>query len=457
MLSRRQFTTGLTGSLAIIAAAPRSAAAAADPRPSRRGEAAELRAFAEKTHPRGREAAADAQWRSRWAALESSADRIPDGSYFIAMRRALGWFGDGHTTLLPFEFTGGVPDAMKSGPFGLGLPLQARIFHDGVFITASNAAHRPLLGTRIDRAGTLSTAEIIRAAAVDWPGNKAWAHRWAAMPFASPALLQGLGAIADPNAPVRFAVTAAGGARIADIVPAAGPLRNRLELEWTASPREGWAEAAGGGNYVRALPERRAIYISIDEMGDIKGRSFEQLTRESFAALGAAEIERVILDLRRNGGGNNFLGEALRKRLENSRFNRPGGLYVLIGPQTFSAAQNLANRIERETFALFVGEPTGGAPNHYGDAQIWQGKATGITAIVSTLPWFDSYPQDKRPWIMPDLPVPARFEDWLSGRDPALEAALTHRPQQPIDELSRESIFYYSRASQAAEWKPFWA
>ena len=161
-----------------------------------------------------------------------------------------------------------------------------------------------------------------------------------------------------------------------------------------------------------------------------------------------------MIDLRRNGGGNNFLGEGLRKFFERSRFNRPGGLYVLIGPQTFSAAQNLANRLERETYAVFVGEPTGGEPNHYGDAAIHRGD--GYVAAVSTIPWFDSYPMDKRRWIMPDLLVPAVFEDWRAGRDPALDAALAHRTEAKANDLSEGRTFVYGRASQKAEWKPFW-
>jgi hypothetical protein len=76
--------------------------------------------------------------------------------------------------------------------------------------------------------------------------------------------------------------------------------------------------------------------------------------------------------------------------------------------------------------------------------------------MVSTLPWFDSYPQDKRTWIMPDLPVPSTFANWRDGRDSALELALTHRSESASDDLSDERVFYYNRASQKAEWKPFW-
>ena len=80
----------------------------------------------------------------------------------------------------------------------------------------------------------------------------------------------------------------------------------------------------------------------------------------------------------------------------------------------------------------------------------------GSELWLTVLRWFDSYPQDKRPWILPDVPVPDMFPDWMAGRDPAIEAALTHRAQ-PADELSRERIFFYERPSQAQDWKPFWA
>jgi hypothetical protein len=449
MLTRRQFSMSVSAAAAVTSAQPGTAAQAAV-RPGRRAEVEALRAFAEKTHPRGREASANAIWRSRWDRLAANADSFPDGAYFIALRQALGWFADGHTTPLPFEFTGGVPATLKGGAFGLSLPLKIGIFHDGAFVVAASSAQSGILGKRILRIGSLSVEEIVRANAKDWPGNKAWAHRWAGYSLASPAHLQGLGAIADPRQAVP--ITVDGRTILVGPETAAADL---IALTRPATLVERWNGEFGRGLFVKPLPDRRALYLSIDDMADATDYSFIQFTRDTFAALAQEQHERVILDLRRNGGGNNFFGEALRKRLGASRFNRPGGLYVLIGPKTFSAAQNLANRLERETFATFVGEPTGGAPNHFGDAEMFTGPATGIAAIVSTLPWFDSYPQDDRPWILPDLPVPESFSTWTAGEDPALAAALGHHAS-PGDELSRERIFYYERPSQKGEWKPFW-
>ena len=272
----------------------------------------------------------------------------------------------------------------------------------------------------------------------------------------SPAFLQALGAASDPAAPLKVEATLDGRGVAATLLPRVDGSANLQPLQRTKSQVELWSDAAGeaaGGNFVRRSGE--AIYVSCDDL-DVDVGPFGMFTRACFDAMEEPGASRLIIDLRRNGGGNNYLFEALRKRVERSRFNRPGALYVLISPRTFSAGQNAVNRIERETFALFVGEPSGGAPNHYGDGKTDVGAATGITSLISTLPWFDSYPQDQRVWVMPDLRSPQFFADWRSGKDPALQLALTHTSDALADELNEANVFYFRRASQAEQWRPFW-
>lgn len=443
MLTRRAFAA--LSAIGAVAAQAGSAQA----QTARRAEIEALRRFAEATHPRGREAAADADWRARWDRLAAEADGLSEGQYFVRTRRALAWFKDGHTTTLPFEFVGGPP---AGSAFALSLPMQVRAFHDGAYVTAAAGAAAPLLGARITRVGELEADALVRAVAEQWPGNDAWAHRWAGAHFSSPALLHGIGATREQGAPVQVEAQLGSRRLRARLAPgAAGELRN---LDRPQSLRETWRTQYTANNFAHV--HGRVVYISCDDMADVEGKTFIDFTRECFAAMEAASAERLFLDLRRNGGGNNYLPEALRKRILRSHFNRPGGLYVLTSPFTFSAAQNPTTRLERDSFAIFVGEPTGGAPNHYGDAQTLAGAASGIVSMVSTIPWFDSYPSDRREWIMPDLPAPVTFADWRTGRDAALDLALAHETDAPADELTRERVFYFGRPSQEAEWRPFW-
>lgn len=452
MWTRRAFTSLLAASSAVVTTRAHARARAN----GRRAEAAALRAFAETTHPRGREAAADRRWIETWDTATAGAETASDGAYFLNLWRGLSWFRDGHTTVLPFDFTGGVPDAFADGAFARRTGLRVQVRHDGVWVAEAPASSDALIGRRIEAINETPIADLMRRHVEAFPGEETWAHNWAGALFTSLGLLQGHDVVgADIDAPLRVQVLDESGGAITVGVPTAREEPERIQPGRATSRREAWALEAGAGNYVRSLPDG-AIYVSIDDMADAEGMSFEALTSAVFAAMEAPQARRLVIDLRRNGGGNNFLGEALRRGVARSRFNRPGGLYVLISPATFSAAQNLATRLERETWAVFVGEPTGSSPNHYGDAEAFQGEASGITAIVSTIPWFDSYPMDDRRWIMPDLFAPMTHADWLAGRDAALDLALGHESDASPVEWSEARVFYFRRESQQARWAPFW-
>lgn len=411
------------------------------------GDAQAFREYAERTHPRGLALAADATWRQYWDAFAADADRYNLPHFVKQTLGGLAQFRDGHTTI----WVGG----LTWGGFELRLPLGARAFYDGLYVTSAKDDATPLLGARITRVGRVEVRELLTQMNAIWPANNpAWTHHDAGIALL-PAMLCALDVVDLPESSVSIeAVTSAGHTVHAQLRGSTSGAASRAQLTRPQLRQEAMAAEAGSGNYLKQL-DSGVLYVSFDDL-TITVEQGAAFTRAIFEAMENQATHRLVIDLRRNGGGNNFLGEALRRGIERSRFNRPGGLYVLIGPQTFSAAQNLANRLERETFAIFVGEPTGGAPNHYGDAGEYRGTATDLPIHVSTLPWFDSLPQDHRQWIFPDLPSPATFADFAAGRDRALDLALTHADDAEANELTRERVFYFGRPSQSGEWKPFW-
>lgn len=446
MMNRRSLMIAATA----VAAVPRPSlaqdAAGAD---ARRAEVLAVRRFAEQTHPRGREAAADADWAARWDQAAANAG-ASDGVYAVGLLRALAWFGDGHTSVPVHARGGQPPEPLAQGPWARRLPLRVGMFDDGAWVT--EAAQTELLGKRLTALNGRPVDEVIRAHAAAWTGSDAWTHAWAGEVITEPGFLQGFGVIGDSwDAPVMIGVE---GAEVRMTPGARDAALSVLPRE--KSEVEVWAAEAGVGNFMRRIGAGETLYVSLDQMTDIGERKFLDVVREVIAALPEPALKRVVIDLRRNGGGNNGFGEPLRKALERSRFNRPGGLYVLAGPRTFSAAQNLATRLERETYALFAGGPTGGAPNHYGDARMMTGEATGLPVFVSTLPWFDSAPQDQRRWILPDIASTSTFEDWRAGRDPALAAVLADTTSSEGNDVTLLRTFPYRRPSQSVEWKPFW-
>jgi tetratricopeptide (TPR) repeat protein len=151
-------------------------------------------------------------------------------------------------------------------------------------------------------------------------------------------------------------------------------------------------------------------------------------------------VERLVLDLRLNRGGNGELNRPILLSLIRARtLDRPGRLFVLIGRGTWSAAQSLVNELERYTEATFVGEPTGGKVNSYGDSVKITLPHSGITVRVSSL-WWQGDERDKRPWIAPQVAADLTSADYRANVDPALEAALRYGPEEPLAAGLREAV-----------------
>jgi len=131
------------------------------------------------------------------------------------------------------------------------------------------------------------------------------------------------------------------------------------------------------------------------------------------------------VDVRHNNGGNNTLVRPLvRTMIEYEMRSPEHRIYVLMGRNTFSAAQNFINRVERWTDATFVGEPSSSSPNFVGEENEIVLPFSRVHGSLSNRYWQDSDPWDDRPWIEPDIPVVLSAEQYLAGVDPVLERVL---------------------------------
>jgi len=172
--------------------------------------------------------------------------------------------------------------------------------------------------------------------------------------------------------------------------------------------------------FYRFFDSKEALYAEI--LQSLEEEIAESIVRDSLESTG---LRGVVVDLRWNGGGNNGLVRPLIRQLVAWEVSGDGRrIVVLAGRHTFSAAQNLANRLERWTEAVFVGEPTGSRPNVPGERTELVLPWSGLRASISNRYWQDSDPGDERPWIAPDVRVEPSADEYFAGRDPVLEAVL---------------------------------
>jgi hypothetical protein len=372
--------------------------------------------------------------------------------YVMGMYRLLALVGDGHTTFYP------QPDA--GAGFDMRYPILPRPFADGVYVVAADKAYADAVGGRIVAVGGRPMADVFKTLTQYWDHeNEGWVLNWLPFMLRRPGYMHGTGiAPGDIAAPLVFTIEKSGTRRDIAIAPiAAADDAKGLETTWLHA-RDETKIAHPTALHGKDIPfdfvylaGKKTVYAVYSQCDDSDKETVAAFATRLFAFIDAHIVDKLIIDIRENGGGDNYKNQPLLLGMIKARnLDRPGHLFILTSRRTFSAAQNFANQAERWTQALFVGEPTGSSANLYGDAKQFELPKTHLHPMVSTLYWEDSDPKDKRVWLLPDIAAPATFADCLTGRDAALEAALAYRTDANTE--TRPPNTRWFRASQKADW-----
>jgi C-terminal processing protease CtpA/Prc len=171
-------------------------------------------------------------------------------------------------------------------------------------------------------------------------------------------------------------------------------------------------------------PEARTLYLQYNECRDLPGTPFASVVQSMFAVADSAPVERLIVDLRGNGGGDSRVVMPLLEGLSvHPGLSDRRHLYGLVGRGTCSSGMMAALDLERRFGALLVGEPTGGKPNAYGDIGRFELPHSKLVVQYSTKRFTRG--NGNKPSLMPHLPASLSLDDCLAGRDPVLEGALS--------------------------------
>lgn len=363
-------------------------------------------------------------------------DRIPQlASYeiMVEMARIVASVGDGHTRL-------GILDSK----FGFRqYPIRLYLYRDGLFVQAATADYAQVAGARVIKIGAATAEQAFKTVSEITPrDNDAGLRHSVPLRLVVPEVLRALRLIDDmEKAPL---VVEKQGRQISVDLK---PLDPKANVKWVdardgaQSPPTLWLKDPQNRFWFEYLADSRAVYVQYNEVQDKPDETLADFWKRVFAFVESNPVDRFILDIRLNGGGNGFLNQSLIHNLIRcDKVNQRGRLFTIIGRRTFSAAGFLAIDLERHTNTLFVGEPTGARPNHYGESTRFALPHSGLTVGYSSLYWQYSDPRDTRPWVPPHLAAELTSADYAANRDPALQAALDYKPRPPLEDLMLEVL-----------------
>jgi hypothetical protein len=351
------------------------------------------------------------EFERRAAALRSEIPHLAPQAVLVGLMRIAAAAGDAHT---------GVAYVPRRA-----VPIMTYWFADGIYVFATIEEYRDLLDAAVVAVGGRPVEEVIERIAEIVPHeNRAQVRLKAVNDLSSPDLLYGLGVIPSAES-VSLTVRKADGTEVT---------RNLAPVDMTSRPA--WIGASrdpaslplyqkdrSTPYWFQALPESRAVYVKYNSCRDVPDRPFAAFVRDVFAAVDANHGWRLVVDIRNNGGGNSAVFDPFLEALDaRPAFKTKGRLYVIIGRQTFSSALLNALSLKKRTAAVFVGEPTGGKPNHFGEVQTFKLPNSGLTVSFS-VKYFKEVDGDPDS-LYPDITVEPSFADFQAGRDPVLERIL---------------------------------
>ena len=193
-----------------------------------------------------------------------------------------------------------------------------------------------------------------------------------------------------------------------------------------------WLQAPLDYHRMIELPEEKGLYVQLNMVSDISGQTLTQFAERIASRATATNPRALILDLRLNHGGNGSLRTPLVRQLIKLE-DADTRLFVLTWRGAYSATQFILDDLDRLTDAVFIGEPAGSKPSSFGDAYR-QPMPNSRIDVRSSIVWWQAG-QNKHPWTWVDVTTPYTFADYAAGRDPALEAALSHQPAAALHDL----------------------
>lgn len=328
--------------------------------------------------------------------------------------------GDAHTT---------ASLGVKGQPYR-SLPLDTAWLSEGVFVLGTRTEDARFLGGKIVAIGGVPIEEVTRRlGTVISHENDGWVRQQARSFVRLGDVLRALD-LSPSGAEATFSIVRPGESRAEDLTLKVLQQGERPRLSSAVdAAAPGFAltlkPRVGGVWYGhRLLEDSRTLYVWYDRCQDQAGlSSVSAWTQEVFKVIDEQKPARVVIDLRRNGGGNSALLGVMELGIaQRQKAGAALPVKVLIGRGTFSSGMMNAIELKNLCGATLIGSPTGGKPNAYGEIQSFTLPHSGITVTYCTK-LFKRWPEDVDA-VPADVEVEMTWADFVAGRDVVMERAL---------------------------------
>jgi tetratricopeptide (TPR) repeat protein len=356
------------------------------------------------------------------AKLNGDVPRLSDHQIEVGFMKLMRMAGDGHTRILP---TYARPEGRRAAL------VQFYLFTEGLYVTAADPKYSEMVGAQVLQFGERTIEQVIESLEqIISRDNTIWIKFIAPALMAYPQILNGLGLIPSSEALPLTIKDAAGKVRQVSLPVETGMANDSWVTARKDAPKPDplYLKNRAAPYWFEYLADGKTVYFQYNGVRNDPKEPLNKFCERLFKFINDNAVERLVIDMRWNSGGNNFLNQPLISGLMRcDKINQKGKLFVIVGRNTFSAAMCGAAQIERYTNAIFAGEPTGSSPNFVGETIAVNLPYSKMAGSISDLYWQNSVAMDYRVWIAPQIYAPPSFALFRTNRDPAMEAIMAYR------------------------------
>lgn len=367
-----------------------------------------------KRHKNAFHSLAKADWQQQADDLKSRIGKLNDYQAGVELSRLVAALGDGHTAVqLDFASWN-------------ALPVQFYQFKDGFFINRSNEKYKDAFGGRVTKIGDMKIERVLEKAKLYLSHDNDWQFKnQGPMLLGFGEMLHVIGAWnSNTSGTIAFEKDGKSETIKCDCIPMSAAKTVKWITRTGDAPKFRQKQQLPCWNDWLAGPDSKTMYFRYNRCEN--AQAFQRLVNGSkgFVEQQKGGVQRFVLDLRGNGGGNSTIFRPLLSYLkDNKTFNKKGKLIVITDRQTFSSAVLNAMEIRNAAETVFYGEPTGGKPNHFGEVRDFELLKSKLKIGYSTKHFVRIKDSDP-PAVIPDIQIEPTFDDWLRGKDPVIEKIL---------------------------------
>jgi len=381
------------------------------------------------------------------AELKSERAPLAGGKFRVALMRITALADNGHTEL------------SDGGRRPNSVPVRVTMFADGLFVLWAKSAYADLLGARVERIDGKPAQEVVTALERLQGGAAGWRRTRAAIYVQSPEVLYGDGIGSRPEQ-TTWSLRLPDGTEITRTLPGEdaeehepyGEMTRWLSSEKINGEASEWHSLLSSDadlplplrDFNRAFRRARVnngctLFVQLKAIADVDGQRIGDFLKDTVDEMHRHPPCSIIFDMRFNSGGDYTKAAAFASHLPE--YLTPGGrIYILTGPQTFSAAITTVAFVKQAagSRAVILGEPVGDRLTFYGEGNTGCLPHAGLCVRYAT--GMHDYAQRCDDWgkcfwlnwlfpvqvksLAPDETITMTHADYTARRDPVFDRAV---------------------------------